>query len=131
LKNKIIIIAGFVSALFGLLTLFAGGSVILNLFGMREKEGNYILFVVWSNFICGFFYLFASYGFFKLKKGTTPLMKISIWILVAAFIVLIAWIINDKPFENKTIVALTFRILLTTGFFLISGKYISKKNQSV
>jgi uncharacterized membrane protein HdeD (DUF308 family) len=120
-----------VSALFGLLTLFAGGSVILNLFGMREKEGNYILFVVWSNFICGFFYLFASYGFFKLKKGTTPLMKISIWILVAAFIVLIAWIINDKPFENKTIVALTFRILLTTGFFLISGKYISKKNQSV
>jgi hypothetical protein len=131
LKNKIIIIAGFVSALFGLLTLFAGGSVILNLFGMREKEGNYILFVVWANFICGFFYLFASYGFFKLKKWTTPLMKISIWILVAAFIVLIAWIIDDKPFENKTIVALTFRILLTTGFFLIARKYSSKENQSV
>jgi quinol-cytochrome oxidoreductase complex cytochrome b subunit len=67
----------------------------------------------------------------KLKKWTTPLMKISIWILVAAFIVLIAWIIDDKPFENKTIVALTFRILLTTGFFLIARKYSSKENQSV
>jgi hypothetical protein len=131
LKNKIVIIAGIVSAFFGLLTLFAGGSVILDLFEIREREGKYILFVVWANFICGFLYLFASYGFFKLKKWTTPLLKISIWILIIVLVVLLAWIINDNPFENKTIVALAFRFFLTTGLLLISTKNISKINQAI
>lgn len=53
---------------FGLLTLFLSTSVIFDLFGIREKEGNYVLFVVWSNFISSILYLFAAYGFIKHKK---------------------------------------------------------------
>lgn len=115
MKNKLVKIAAMVSAFFGLLTVFAGGSVILDLFGMREKEGNYILFVVWANFICGFLYLIASYGFFKQKNWTASIMRSSVWILVAAVIVLFFWILNEEPYENKTILAMTFRILLTLG----------------
>ncbi len=36
---------------FGGLTLFLSGSVILDLFDMRTKEGNYVDFVVWANFL--------------------------------------------------------------------------------
>ena len=53
---------------FGLLTLFLSTSVIFDLFGIRAKEGNYVLFVVWSNFISSILYLFAAYGFIKNKK---------------------------------------------------------------
>ena len=48
--------------LLGVITIFAGGSVLLDLFDMRKREGNYVPFVVWTNFACGFIYLVAAYG---------------------------------------------------------------------
>jgi predicted RND superfamily exporter protein len=60
---------------FGLLTLFLSTSVIFDLFGIRAKEGNYVLFVVWSNFISSILYLFAAYGFIKNKKGVKTRIK--------------------------------------------------------
>jgi len=123
MKFKAVKIAAIVSAFFGLLTVFAGGSVILDLFGMREKEGNYILFVVWANFICGFLYLFVSYGFYKSKNWTTPVLSLTVWILIAAFIVLLVWIKNDEPYETKTIVAMIFRTLLTLILLFISRSF--------
>ncbi|HRA60413.1 MAG TPA: hypothetical protein PLG30_12425 [Bacteroidia bacterium] len=35
-----------VLSIFGLLILFLSSSVIFDLFGIREKEGNYVLFIV-------------------------------------------------------------------------------------
>lgn len=52
---------------FGLLTLFLSTSVIFDLFGIRAKEGNYVLFIVWANLISSILYLFAAYGFIKHK----------------------------------------------------------------
>lgn len=121
MNTKLIKIAGFVSAFFGLLTVFAGGSVILDLFGMQEMEGNYVPFVVWANFICGFLYLMAAYGFFKRKEWTTTIMKLAVWILAAAAIVLMVWIWNGEPYENKTIAALGFRILVTLGLVWVTN----------
>lgn len=126
MNTKLIKIAGFLSAFFGLLTVFAGGSVIFDLFGIREIEGNYVPFVVWANLICGLLYLVASYGFFSRKDWTGTLMKWSLWILVAAVIVLMVWIWNGEPYENKTIAALGFRILVTLGLLWVANS-IKKK----
>ncbi|HTN09254.1 hypothetical protein [Agriterribacter sp.] len=123
MKHKIVKIGALVSAFFGLLTVFAGGSVILDLFGMREKEGNYILFVVWANFICGFLYLIASYGFFKRKNWTASIIGFTVWILIAAFIVLFFRIWDEEPYENKTIIAMVFRTLLTLGLLWIARTF--------
>ncbi|HNO55047.1 MAG TPA: hypothetical protein PKI85_08045, partial [Chitinophagaceae bacterium] len=46
---------------FGLVTVFMASSVIFDLFGIREKEGNYVLFIVYTNLICGILYLLAAY----------------------------------------------------------------------
>lgn len=116
-KSVPILIAGMISLFFGLLTIFAGGSVILDLFGMREKEGNYVLFVVWANFICGFLYVFASYGFFTRKVWTKTILKYGLYILITAFVVLIVWIVRNEPYETKTVFALSFRILVTVGLY--------------
>lgn len=59
----------FLLAAFGLLTLFLSASVIFDLFGIRAKEGNYVLFIVWANFISSIIYLIASYGIIKSKSG--------------------------------------------------------------
>jgi hypothetical protein len=57
-----------VLAVFGLVALFLSSSVIFDLFSVRAKEGNYVLFVVWANFLSSILYLFAAYGFIKTKK---------------------------------------------------------------
>ncbi|MBK8644776.1 MAG: hypothetical protein IPN15_21940 [Saprospiraceae bacterium] len=112
---------------FAMLTLFLSTSVIFDLFGIRAKEGNYVLFVVWSNFICSLLYLFAAYGFVKSKKWTASLMGISTIILVAAFIGLRIHANSGGIYESKTLGALIFRISVTIVFAMIAYITISKK----
>ena len=117
-----IILAGF-----GLLTLFLSTSVIFDLFGIRAKEGNYVLFVVWSNFISSILYLFAAYGFIKSKKWTTTLLGISTLILIGAFVGLKIHASLGGIYEEKTIGAMIFRISVTLVFAIIAYFTITKK----
>ena len=112
---------------FGLLTLFLSSSVIFDLFGIREKEGNYVLFVVWSNFISSILYIFAAYGFIKNKRWTATLLVISTLILIAAFIGLKIHINSGGIYETKTIGAMIFRIAVTLVFAIIAFFTINKQ----
>ena len=126
--KKIILYAtvGILSA-FALLTLFLSTSVIFNLFNIREKEGNYVPFIVWANFISSILYLLAAYGLLKLKKWSAYLLAVSVVILVAAFIGLKVYISNGGIYETKTVNAMIFRITLTIIFALASYLLIIKQ----
>ena len=112
---------------FGAITLFLSSSVIFDLFGIRAKEGNYVLFVVWANFISSIIYLFASYGLLKTKKWTASILFASVLILAVAFIGLLVHINSGGIYETKTIGAMIFRTTLTLVFALIAFKFISAK----
>ena len=112
---------------FGLLTLFLSTSVIFDFFGIRAKEGNYVLFVVWSNFISSILYLFAAYGFTKNKKWTATLLGISTLILIGAFIGLKSHINSGGIYKTKTIGAMIFRISVTLVFATLAYLTITKK----
>ncbi len=114
-----------VLAFFGLVTLFLSSSVIFDLFGVRAKEGNYVLFVVWANFLSSILYLFAAYGFLKTKKWTTHLLGFSTMLLIVAFIGLIIHINSGGIHETKTIGAMIFRITLTLVFSILAYFTIS------
>ena len=111
---------------FGLLTLFLSSSVIFNLFGIRSKEGDYVLFVVWSNFISSLLYLFASYGFFKNKKWTIWPLVISTILLVTAYIGLNFHVNAGGLYMTKTISAMIFRISVTLIFATVAYFFIDK-----
>lgn len=130
MKQKLIInITGAVIAFFGILTLFMSTSVIFDLFNIREKEGNYVLFVVIANFICALLYLAAAYGFFTRQKWTTMILNLSVAVLIIAFIGLGIHIYSGGIYEHKTVAAMIFRTLLTVAFAFISFNYISKNNK--
>jgi len=112
---------------FGLLTLFLSSSVIFDLFGIRAKEGNYVLFIVWSNLISSIVYLFAGYGFIKGKKWTAFLLGGSTLILVTAFIGLKIYVSSGGIYETKTISAMIFRISVTLLFTIIAYVTINSK----
>ena len=112
---------------FGLLTLFLSTSVIFDLFDIRSKEGNYVSFIVWANFICSILYLFAAYGFIKTKKWTAKLLGISATILAVAFVGLLIHIDSGGLYETKTVKAMIFRIVVTILFAIMAYITILKK----
>jgi hypothetical protein len=126
-KKYILYLLATILAGFGLLTLFLSTSVIFDLFDIRAKEGNYVLFVVWSNFISSILYLFSAYGFIKFKKWTTILLGISTIVLVSAFIGLKVHVGLGGIHETKTIGAMIFRISVTLVFAIIAYFNITKK----
>jgi len=125
MKKTFINLSAIVLAVFGLLTLFLSSSVIFNLFGVRAKEGNYVLFVVWANFLSSILYLFAAYGFIKTQRWTIHLLGISAILLIIAFIGLIIHINSGGIYETKTIGAMIFRITITLGFLILAYFNIS------
>lgn len=112
---------------FGLLTIFLSTSIIFDLYDVRAKEGNYVLFVVWSNFMCGFLYLFSIYGFLTAKIWTYKVLGVSAMILTFTFIAFLFYIQSGGIYEDKTVGALLFRIALTLGFTLFAYFTINKK----
>lgn len=116
-------------AAFGLLTLFLSSSVIFDFFGVRAKEGNYVLFVVWSNFISSILYLFAAYGLIENKKWTVNLLGISSLVLIFAFIGLLFHINSGGIYETKTIGAMIFRITVSIVFTILAHYTINKPSK--
>lgn len=112
---------------FGFLTLFLSTSVIFDLFNVRAKEGNYVLFVVWSNFISSFLYLISVYALLTSKNWTFKTLGLSAVILAIAFIAFLFYIQSGGIHENKTVGAMVFRIALTLGFTLFAYFTINKK----
>ncbi len=132
MKNKKIIntVSATILALFALLTLFLSSSVIFDWFGIRAKEGNYVLFIVWANFICSILYLFAAYGFLKRANWTFWILIIALSVLIIAFIALQFHISNDGIYEAKIVKAMIFRMLVTLSFALIAFFSIKQNSTS-
>jgi len=129
MKKVLPYLAAAILAAFGFLTLFLSTSVILDLFGVRAQEGNYVLFIVWANFISSLLYLFAAYGFIKTKKWTVQLLGISAIVLIFAFIGLLFHINTGGIYETKTIGAMIFRITVTLVFSILAYYTISKSKR--
>ncbi len=121
--------AAIVLLAFAAVTLFMSSSVIFDWFGIREKEGNYVPFIVFVNFIAGFFYLMAVIGFLKSKKWTFWILMGTSTILFFALMALLAHISRGGDYEIKTVGAMGFRIIVTILFTLIAFYKIQKQHK--
>lgn len=102
-------VTAIVAVIFGVMTLKSGGSVIFFDGEARQAAGNYINFVVWFNFIAGFFYIATGTGIWLQKSWalTTAIIIASLTLLVfAAFGI---HIYNGGEYEQRTIVAMSLR----------------------
>jgi len=116
---------------FALLTLFLSTSVIFDLFDIRAKEGHYVLFVVWANFISSVLYFFSAYGLITSKTWAYKLLSVVSLILAVAFVGLIIHINTGGIYETKTIGGMIFRITLTIGFAIFAYFTTSNNKKSL
>lgn len=116
-------------SLFGTLTVFLTISVLLDLFGIRQKEGNFVPFIVWTNLFSGLLYLVAAYGFFKAKFWTTKLLGLNVILLLSGLIGLYFHMKAGGLYEMETVRGMVFRVIFAV-FAAISSLYFIKKNIS-
>lgn len=127
-RNKIVrFVIAIILTAFALLTIFMSSSVLFDWFGMREKQGNYVPFIVWTNFISGFLYLLAAYGLLKTKKWSFKILLDLSIAFVIALIVLALYINYGGAFEIKTVKAMIFRTGFTILFFVLVYYNLKKK----
>ncbi len=129
MQNILRIINSIALTFFGGLSVFLTLSIIFDWLGIREKEGNYVLFIVYANLICGIIYLIAAYANFIKFKKTYLLLTVAIGVLLAAFIALSFYVNSGGIHEEKTIGAMLFRIGITIGFTLLSFYTINNNNK--
>jgi len=98
-----------VAIAFGLLTLKSGGEVLFIEGVGRQAAGNYVPFVLWSNFILGFFYIIAGVGLW-LQRRWAAWLAIFIAVVTLATFAAFAWHIQTGGlFEARTIKAMILR----------------------
>ena len=106
-----------VLVLFGGITLFLSTSILFDLFGIREKEGEYVPFVVLANFIASIGYLAAAIGLLAHRLWARYPLWMASAVLLMASVGFAVHVLQGGIHESHTIVALAFRTVLTIAFY--------------
>jgi hypothetical protein len=98
-----------VAVLFGALTIWSGGHALFGGAAARAAVGNAVGFVLWFNFLCGFFYVLAGLGIWLWRRWAAWLsaaIAITTLFVFAAF----GWhVAAGGAFEMRTVWAMTLR----------------------
>jgi hypothetical protein len=101
-------LAAVVAVLFGIATIASGGNVLFG--GGAQSAGNYVPFIVWFNFLAGFFYVAAGVGLW-LRTGWAGGLAIALALAnVGAVAALGLYIGGGGAYEARTVIAMTLRL---------------------
>lgn len=101
--------AALLAIVFGLLTLKEGGAVLLGDEAARAAAGNYVPFVLWFNFIAGFFYIAAGAGLWLMQRWALWLAAAIAVTTLLVFAALGVHIYAGGAYEARTLLAMTAR----------------------
>ncbi|MDL1962621.1 MAG: hypothetical protein LWX01_13205 [Deltaproteobacteria bacterium] len=126
-KTIVIWILTVIAILFGLLTIKSGGQVLFGGNSYQKAAGNYVLFVVWFNFLAGFVYLVAGAGIWARQRWAVWL---SLLIVIATIIVYAFFglhILEGGEYETRTVAAMSLRSLVWISIFIFSYRELIRR----
>lgn len=97
---------------FGLMTLKEGGSVLIGNEAARSAAGNFVPFVLWFNFLAGFFYTIAGVGLWMKQRWAAWLALVIISLTALTFVAFGAHIFMGGAYEMRTVIAMSMRTLI-------------------
>ena len=103
------VLAG-IAIVFGALTVFSGGRAIFGGVIERASVGNAVDFVLWFNFLAGFFYIFSGAALWRRSRlglWLALLLAVSTAIVTCAFGIHVA---GGGAYEMRTVSALALRL---------------------
>jgi len=120
-------ITAVIAVIFGVMTIKSGGSVLFINGEARQAAGNYVDFVLWFNFLAGFFYVATGIGIWLEKAWAA---KVAITIAALTLLVFAAFgihVLNGGEYEQRTVIAMSVRSLLWTAIAVISWRQLLRK----
>lgn len=108
--GRLFTILAAVGLVFGVATVFSGGKVLFGDDAARAAVGDYVPFVVWSNFLMGFAYILAAIGLLRRQPWAAWLAVGIVAVTVSTFVGLAVHILNGGAFEPRTVAAMALRL---------------------
>jgi hypothetical protein len=112
---------GVVAIVFGIMTLYSGGSTLFIDGKARAAAGNFVGFVLWFNFLIGFAYIRAGVWIYRWQKCG---FKLSIAIAGATLLVFALFgilVMNGGAYEQRTVGAM----ILRSGVWVVIAGYVN------
>ncbi len=109
-----------VAILFGLLTIKAGGTVLFTAGEAHQAAGDYVPFVLWFNFLTGFFYIATGILLWWQHNAAALIAAIIALSTLLVFIAFGIHILSGGAYETRTIGAMGMRSTISIGIALIS-----------
>jgi hypothetical protein len=123
-SSPVLNLAAFVAVIFGLLTIFSGG---MALFG-RAEMGKTVGFVLWFNFLAGFFYVVAGIGL-ALKRVWSCWLALAIAIGSAAVLAAFGLhVVRGGAYEMRTVFAMMLRTAVWLVMALVAWRTIGPRS---
>ena len=119
-----------VAVAFGLLTIWSGGSVLFGSEEARHTAGDYVPFVVWSNFVAGFFYVVAGVGLWR-RWEWARWVAVAIAVGAAAtYLAFLLHVLLGGPYEIRTVVAMAVRMCIWIGIAVFAFRLFNSLQEA-
>lgn len=109
--------AAVLAAVFGLMTIKEGGTVLFGGDAARAAAGAYVPFVVWFNFLAGFAYVIAAVGLWRRERWAAWLAAGIALATALAFAAFGVHVLAGGAYELRTTLAMALR---TTVWLVIA-----------
>ena len=126
-RDWLLLVAGAVAIVFGVATIRAGGLVLFGNERAVADAGSYVGFVLWFNFIAGFFYVLAGIGMWLRQRFGAWLAALLAAATVAVFIAFGVHIVTGGTWETRTLAAMTLRSVVWIVLAAIAMKRIPQR----
>lgn len=104
-----------VAIVFGVLTIWSGGSVLFGGEEARKAVGDYVPFVVWSNFVAGFLYVAAGVGLWRRRRWARWFAVVIAVGSALTYLAFAVHVLSGGAYEMRTVVAMAVRTGVWVG----------------
>jgi len=130
--NVVRLVIATVAVLSGALTIKSGGDVLFWSEDARIAAGNYIPFVLWFNFVSGFFYIVVGIALYMRQPWVIYLAGAILLGIITVFSALgLSIYIADIAYETRTIAAMFLRFAVWTVITFLSYKVFQHQRSDV
>lgn len=118
----------FLAIAFGALTIKEGGDVLFGPDAARAAAGDFVPFVLWTNFLLGFVYVAAGLGLWLRRRWGLLLAAAIVAVTLATFAAFVLHIALGGAFEARTLVAMSIRTLVWGSIYFAARKLLRAVN---
>ena len=112
-----------IAIIFGLMTIKSGSAVLFFDGAARQAAGNYVGFVLWFNFVAGFFYVVAGIGLWIKQPWAAKLSVIIAILTILIFAAFGIYILMDGSYEMRTVIAMILRSVIWIIIAFVATSY--------